>query len=124
MFDLVRLRTFAQVVDSGSFSAAARALHITQPAVSRQIALLERQLHAPLLLRGRDGVRPTPAGELLLDHVSAVVDRLALAESQIRALLSSPGGTVRLGSFFSALVQLSAEVATVVGEHHPQLQIR
>jgi DNA-binding transcriptional LysR family regulator len=124
MLDLVRLQTLAAVVDSGSFSAAAQALHITQPAVSRQIALLERRLHAQLLVRGRGGVRPTPAGELLLGHVTAVVDRLTLAEAQVRALLNSPSGTVRLGSFFSALVQLSAEVATVVGEHHPDLHIR
>lgn len=124
MLDLVRLQTLAVVVESGSFSAAARALHITQPAVSRQIALLERHLHAQLLVRGRGGVRPTPAGELLLDHVAAVVDRLALAEAQVRALLTTPNGTVRLGSFFSALVQLSAEVSTIVGEHHPHLHIR
>lgn len=124
MFDLVRLQTFAVVVERGSFSAAARALHITQPAVSRQIALLERHMDARLLVRGRGGVQPTPAGELLLEHVAAVVDRLTLAESQVRALLTTPGGTVRLGSFFSALVQLSAEVATVVGEHHPHLHIR
>ena len=123
MLDLVRLQTFATVVENASFSAAARALHITQPAVSRQIALLERQLHAQLLVRGRGGVRPTPAGELLLDHVAAVVARLTLAEAQVHALLSAPSGTVRLGSFFSALVQLSAEVATVVGEHYPHLHI-
>jgi DNA-binding transcriptional LysR family regulator len=124
MLDLVRLQTFAVVVERGSFSAAARALHITQPAVSRQIALLERHLDARLLVRGRGGIHPTPAGELLLEHVAAVVDRLTLAESQVRALLTTPSGTVRLGSFFSALVQLSAEVATVVGEHYPHLHIR
>jgi len=124
MLDLVRLQTLAVVVECGSFSAAARVLHISQPAVSRQIALLERQLRAQLLVRGRGGTRPTPAGELLLSHVAAVVDRLTLAESQVRALLDLPSGTVRLGSFFSALVQLSAEVATVIGEHYPHLDIR
>jgi DNA-binding transcriptional LysR family regulator len=96
----------------------------TQPAVSRQIALLERHLNAQLLVRGRGGARPTPAGEVLLEHVAAVMDRLTLAESQVRALQNMPSGTVRLGSFFSALVQLSAEVATVVGEHYPYLHIR
>jgi DNA-binding transcriptional LysR family regulator len=124
MLDLVRLQTLAVVVERGSFSAAARALRISQPAVSRQIALLERHLHAQLLVRGRGGVRPTPAGELLLAHIAAVVDRLTLAEAQVRALLTMPSGTVRLGSFFSALVQLSADVATVVGEHYPHLHIR
>jgi len=124
MLDLVRLQTLAMVAETGSFSAAARALHVTQPAVSRQIALLERELRAQLLVRSRGGVRPTPAGELLLGHVAAVMDRLTLAETQVRALLNRPSGIVRLGSFFSALVQLSAEVAAVVGEHYPQLQIR
>jgi DNA-binding transcriptional LysR family regulator len=124
MLDLVRLQALAAVAESGSFSAAARALHITQPAVSRQIALLERHLHAQLLVRGRGKVHPTPAGQLLIDHIAAVVDRLTLAESQVRALLNAPSGTIRLGSFFSALVQLSAEVATAMGEHHPHLHIR
>ena len=124
MLDLVRLQTLAVVADTGSFSAAARALHITQPAVSRQIALLERHLHAQLLVRGRGRVHPTPAGQLLIDHIAAVVDRLTLAESQVRTLLNAPSGTVRLGSFFSALVRLSAEVATALGEHHPHLHIR
>lgn len=123
MLDLARLQTLAEVVRSGSFSAAARALHITQPAVSRQITLLERHLNTELLVRGRGGARPTPAGELLLEHVNAVVDRLSLAEAQVRALLSTASGTVRMGSFFSALVQLSAEVCTVVGEQFPHLRI-
>jgi DNA-binding transcriptional LysR family regulator len=122
MLDLVRLQTLAAVVEHGSFSAAAQALHITQPAVSRQVALLERQLGAPLLVRRRGGVEPTPAGRVLLGHVTAAADRLTLAEAQVRAMVAQRSGTVRLGSFFSALVHLSAEVAAEVGEHHPDLR--
>jgi DNA-binding transcriptional LysR family regulator len=124
MLDLVRLQTLVAVVEHGSFSAAAQALHITQPAVSRQIALLERQLRTPLLLRRRGGVEPTPAGGVLLGHVTAAVDRLTLAEAQVRAMVDERSGTVRLGSFFSALVHLSSEVGAEVGEHHPELLIR
>jgi DNA-binding transcriptional LysR family regulator len=113
MFDLVRLQTL---------SGAARALHVSQPAVSRQIALLERQLGLPLLVRTRGGVQPTPAGQLLVDHATAVLDRLALAEVQVKALTAHPGA-VRLGSFFSALIYLSAEVAALVGEQHPDLVV-
>jgi DNA-binding transcriptional LysR family regulator len=123
MFDLVRLQTLATVVDTGSFSAAARALHVSQPAVSRQIALLERQLGSSLLLRTRAGVQPTPAGQLLLDHATAVLDRLALAEVQVKALTAAHTGAVRLGSFFSALIYLSAEVAALIGEQHPDLVV-
>jgi DNA-binding transcriptional LysR family regulator len=123
MLDLVRLATLTTVVRSGSFSAAARILHVSQPAVSRQIALLERHLRAPLLIRTRGGIQPTPAGELLVNHATAVLDRLALAEAQLRALTAEHRGTVRLGSFFSALIYLSAEVATLIGEQHPDLVV-
>src|SRR5918997_1567604 len=102
MLDLVRLQTLAMVVSTGSFSAAARALHISQPAVSRQIALLERHLRQPLVIRTRGGIQPTPAGHLLVGHTAAVLDRLALAEVQLQALTAEQAGTVRLGSFFSA----------------------
>jgi DNA-binding transcriptional LysR family regulator len=123
MFDLVRLQTLTTVVETGSFSGAARALHVSQPAVSRQIALLERQLGLPLLLRSRGGVQPTPAGQLLVDHATAVLDRLALAEVQVEALTAAHPGAVRLGSFFSALIYLSAEVAALIGEQHPDLVV-
>jgi DNA-binding transcriptional LysR family regulator len=123
MFDLVRLQTLAMVVETGSFSAAARALHVSQPAVSRQIALLERQLDSSLLVRSRGGVQPTPAGQLLVDHTTAVLDRLALAELQLKALTAAHTGAVRLGSFFSALIYLSAEVAALIGEQHPDLVV-
>ena len=123
MFDLVRLQTLATVVEAGSFSAAARALHVSQPAVSRQIALLERQLDSSLLVRSRGGVQPTRAGQLLVDHATAVLDRLALAEVQVKALTAAHTGAVRLGSFFSALIYLSAEVAALIGDQHPDLVI-
>jgi DNA-binding transcriptional LysR family regulator len=123
MFDLVRLQTLTTVVGTGSFSAAARALHVSQPAVSRQIALLERQIGSPLLVRTRRGVQPTPAGQLLVDHATAVLDRLALAAIQVKALTAEHTGTVRLGSFFSALIYLSAEVAALIAEQHPDLVV-
>src|SRR3712207_6140258 len=123
MLDLVRLQTLKAVAEHGSFSAAAQAMHISQPAVSRQIALLERQLRTPLLVRNRGQVRATPAGRVLLDHVTAAVDRLTLAEAQVRALVAERTGTVRLGSFFTALVHLSTEVAALVAERHPDLRV-
>jgi DNA-binding transcriptional LysR family regulator len=123
MLDVVRLQTLVTVVGTGSFSAAARALHVSQPAVSRQIALLERQVGSPLLVRTRGGVTPTQAGQLLVDHATAVLDRLALAERQVQALTAEHRGTVRLGSFFSALIYLSAEVAALIGEQHPDLVV-
>ncbi len=121
MLDVVKLETLRTVVQCGSFSAAARALHLTQPAVSRQVAGLERRLDTPLVHRDRGNVTATPAGLLLLEHAAVARDRLELAERQVRALARQHAGPVRLGSFFSALVHLSAEVGSLLTARHPRL---
>ena len=58
--DLRRLRLFLAVVDEGGFTAAARAVHVAQPAVSLAVRELEEELGAPLLVRSRHGVTPHP----------------------------------------------------------------
>jgi DNA-binding transcriptional LysR family regulator len=123
MLDPAKLITLRTVVELRSFSAAAAVLHLTQPGVSRQVALLERQLGTALVVRARGRLEPTPAGALLLEDAQIALDRLVLAETRVRALAASDIGTVRLGSFFSALVHLSAEVAAVLAEQHPGLRI-
>jgi DNA-binding transcriptional LysR family regulator len=121
MLDVPKLATLRAVVRHGSFSAAGQALGLTQPAVSRQIALLERQAGTPLLRRTPGGVVATEAGRLLVGHADAVLGRLALAEEELAALAGLRRGQVRLGSFFTALVYLSAEVTAVMEEQHPAL---
>jgi DNA-binding transcriptional LysR family regulator len=123
MLDLGKVATLREVVARGSFSAAATALALTQPAVSRQVSLLERQLGTQLLLRSRRGVRPTEAGRLLLDHAEVVLGRLATAEQELAELRGLRRGEVRLGSFFTALVYLSAEVGGLLEARHPELTI-
>lgn len=123
MLDLVKVVAFAAVHRCGSFSEAARELHLTQPAVSRQVALLERDLGVRLLERDRQGVRATEAGRALAPHARAVIDQLLLAESQVRALTRPPSGRVRVGSFFSALVLLAAEAAAELAQDHPDIVI-
>jgi DNA-binding transcriptional LysR family regulator len=123
LLDLAKLATLRAVVASGSFSAAGKELSLTQPAVSRQIALLERQVGTQLVWRTRQGVHPTEAGRLLAEHADAIVARLALAEGQLAELAGMRHGRVRLGSFFTALVYLSAEAGAVLGERHPGLVI-
>ena len=112
-----RVLTFREVARHGSFSRAAEALALTQPAVSQQVAALERQLGAQLLERGPGGLSLTPAGELLLEHADVVSDRLRLAEGQLDELVSAAGMRLRVGAFASAmatmvpaaLAQLTAE---------------
>jgi DNA-binding transcriptional LysR family regulator len=121
MLDLAKLATLRAVLEHGSFSAAAHALSLTQPAVSRQVSLLERQLGVQLVRRTQRGIHPTEAGRLLAEHAEAILGRLALAEAQLAELSGLRRGRVRLGSFFTALVYLSAEAAGVLEAHHPDL---
>ena len=81
MLDSRRLLTFGEVARRRSFSRAAEALALTQPAVSQQVAALERQLGVRLLDRGPGGPTVTEAGALLLAHADAVADRLAQADT-------------------------------------------
>jgi DNA-binding transcriptional LysR family regulator len=97
------LRYFVAVAEDLHFTHAAERLFISQPALSKQIRMLERQLGAPLFDRDRDGVRLTPVGEALLPHARQVLaawDRglaeVELAKSRQRAILvagmsTSPG---------------------------------
>src|SRR5918998_743313 len=104
MLDVGKLATLRAVITHGSFSAAAQALPRTQPAVSRQVSVLERQLGTMLVRRTQQGATATEAGRVLLAHTEAVLSRLDRAETEIREIAGLHRGTVRLGSFFSALV--------------------
>ena len=121
MLDLVKLATLRAVLEHGSFSAAAQALSLTQPAVSRQVSLLERQLGTPLVRRTQRGALPTEAGELLAGHAQAILARAELAERQVSAFAGLRAGHVRLGSFLSALVHLSSALAVELEAGHPEL---
>ncbi len=120
---MVKLAGLRAVLTGGSFSAAARELHLTQPAVSRQVALLERQLGTPLVRRTPRGVLPTEAGAQLVAHADSLLLLLRRAEDEVRDLAALRRGTVRLGSFFSALVHLSAELAAALADEHEALVV-
>src|SRR5215210_3782079 len=121
MMDVGKLATLRAVLARGSFSAAAADLNLTQPAVSRQVSLLERQVGTQLVRRTQRGVQPTEAGRLLVEHAGVVLGRLALAEEQLAALAGAERGQVRLGYFFTAFAQLSPEVVATVEARHPGL---
>src|ERR671932_2671175 len=86
MLNVTWMRTLREVAARGSFSAAAQEMAFTQPAVSRQVALLERQAGTPLVARTRQGVRLTDAGRLLVGHAGAIIARLDAAEEQLAEL--------------------------------------
>jgi DNA-binding transcriptional LysR family regulator len=121
MLDVGKLATLRAVIAHGSFSAAANAIGLTQPAVSRQVSLLERRVGTQLVRRTQHGVHATEAGRVLVEHTDAILDRLKLAEAQLADLAGLRAGHVRLGSFFTALVFVSAELAALLETRHPAL---
>ncbi|MEZ5646063.1 MAG: LysR family transcriptional regulator [Burkholderiaceae bacterium] len=95
--ELRHLAYFVHVVEAGSFSAAAVALNLAQPTLSRQISALERELQQPLLTRTGRGVKPTEAGVALLAHARAMLDIAERAKDELRDLQSSPTGKIAVG---------------------------
>src|SRR4051812_44698326 len=118
-----RLLTFRAVAHRGSFSRAAEALALTQPAVSQQLAALERQLGTRLLDRGPGGVAPTEAGSVLLAHADALADRLALAGSQLGELVGAEARRLRLGAFPSALATIVPAAIARLRQAEPELEV-
>ncbi len=95
---LTALKYFVRVVDSGSFSQAARELGVGQPAVSKQIAALENRLGAQLLNRTSRGLRPTPAGSEFHEAAARVLEALDAAEHRLLARDKQASGVVRVAA--------------------------
>ncbi len=93
-----QLITFATVAEHGNISHAALALHLSQPAVSGQLKLLQEAFGEPLYLRAGRGVRLTPAGEQLLAHAERLRDTFRQAQALREAMLGLERGTLRIGA--------------------------
>ena len=93
--DIGLLRAFATAAERGSMTAAAQVLHLTQGAVSQQIARLEALAGRPLLARDRRGLRPTPAGERLLAQARRLVALNDAVWADLGGAMAE--GTVRFG---------------------------
>jgi DNA-binding transcriptional LysR family regulator len=95
---LERLRSFLEVYRRRSMGKAAHALSLTQPAVSQQIAVLEREFGAPLFDRTRTGVEPTAVADSLARDIGAAMDLLEASISARRAREPSLRGVIQLGA--------------------------
>ncbi len=96
--DIEALRGFVAVAETGSFSAAAERLFITQPAVSKRIALLESELGAALFDRIGRRIRPTPAGTALLARARAILNEVEDAKRSLSNLADTVVGPLSLGT--------------------------
>jgi molybdate transport repressor ModE-like protein len=116
MLDLRRLRILLEISERGSISAAAEALHYTQPAVSRQVARLEEELGVDLVERTPQGVVLTDAGRLLVRHAGDVLTRAARAEEEVRALADAQSRRIALGFFPSSAPIVRAVIVAARAE--------
>lgn len=96
MPSLRQIRYFLTVADLGGFTPAASRLFVAQPALSRQVALLEKELGFPLFLREARGVRLTPAGERFRERVIDIEDALNSAVEDGREFHAGQAGVLRL----------------------------
>jgi len=95
--DLKQLEYFVRVAELGSFTRASIALDVAQPALSRQVRLLEIELHQSLLVRNGRGATPTEAGKLLLSHGRGILHQVERAREELGRVRGSLAGRVAIG---------------------------
>lgn len=124
MLNTLHLRTFLAVVETGNYSAAAEHLHLSQPAVSQHVRALEEQLdNVRLFRRVGQHMRPTHAGEQLIDVAREILSLTQRAEEDIRALRGQVSGRVTLGCPPSSGEHLLPALLVQFCAKHPAIQV-
>lgn len=118
-----QLRSFLAVAECGSFSGAAQLLGVTQPALSRQICLLEQALSQRLFHRNGRGAALNAAGRVFMGHAHAILARIEEAQREVCALRQAPQGEVRIGLSPSISATLLRPLITSVASHYPRIKI-
>jgi DNA-binding transcriptional LysR family regulator len=123
MLNLGRLQVLCEVVNRGSFSAAADALAYTQSAVSQAVARLEAETGTTLVIRDRRGVRATAAGATLVTHAEAIFAQVQAAEADLAAVLGVRAGRLRVASFPSAGATLMPLAVAAFRQAYPEVAL-
>ena len=123
MLDVKQLKVLREVAAQGSFSAAAEALSYSQPAVSQQIAALEKSAGATLVDRTSRGVSLTDAGRALVEHAEVVIARLSAAQAELEAIAGVRGGRLRLAAFPTAGASLLPPAIALFNARHPEVEL-
>ena len=121
--ELRQLRFFVRVVDIGSITRAASALHIAQPALSKQLADLEYAVGVPLLVRSARGIQPTEQGRALHVAVQRILRDLDAVVDEVGAMGQAPVGTVRLGCLETIARQVAYPLTLAVLQRHPGVKL-
>ena len=120
-FDLAQLRTFVAVAESGSVSAGAVRVFLSQSSVSEQLKKLEERAGQPLFLRSKQGVSATPAGQRLLEHARRII---AMSEAAFEDLHGrSLDGELRIAITDYYRPHDIARILKAFSEQHPRLKL-
>ncbi|MEU3183526.1 LysR family transcriptional regulator [Streptomyces sp. NPDC006923] len=120
--EIREMRAFVTVVDEGGLSAAARAMHISQSALSQTVRSLERQVGGQLLVRDHNGARPTELGATLLDRARALLEQ----HDDLMATLTRPAapvGRLRVGVPLELPTDLLPMAIAEVSAAHPDTSV-
>jgi DNA-binding transcriptional LysR family regulator len=122
--NLHHLRLFAAVVEEGGFTKAARVLRLSQPAISKSLNELERQLHVSLLERGARDVNLTEAGRALYGRARELFGVERIAEKELRELRGLKRGTLRVAASTTVATYMLPPVLGRFHMRHPSVRIR
>lgn len=122
--DARRLRYFLGIVEHGSLSRAAEALHVAQPALSLHLKRLEEEFGCALVHRTSRGVIPTESGLRLALRAGVLLERLAGLKEEIRGLEAEPAGPAVIGIPTSLGPLLTVPLALAVRTRHPSIHLR
>jgi len=121
--ELRHLRYFVSVAELGSFTRAAQALAVAQPALSNQIRDLETEIGAVLLVRHRRGISLTPAGEIVLKEAREILAHAARLKRASAQAAGATGGSLTVGFIASASHFLLPQVLRALRERHPDILV-
>lgn len=121
---LAGLRVVREVATLGSFTAAARSLGYSQPAISRQVAAMEAAAGVPLFVRNARGVSPSAAGAAVVARAGRILADVDSLRRDLDGLGDRLAGRVRLGVFPAAAAVLAPRAIARLAGEHPGLQIR
>jgi len=122
--DTRKLSYFVQIVDSGSITKAAAALHVAQPALSQQVSALENDLKQRLLIRSKQGVEPTAAGHTLYRHAQSILRLVEQARQDVATSGAAPSGRVSVAiAPYSMASSLTPQIIREVGRRYPDIVV-
>src|SRR5947209_6212886 len=122
-FDLVDLNLFRHIVEAGSITRGAERAHLALAAASTRIRHMEQALGAALLVRGRQGVVPTPAGRTLLQHARSILRQAERLHEDLGAYAGGFAGQIRVLSNTNALTEFLPEALSSFLTAHPQVGV-